>query len=703
MSLFGKLNVRLLLIVWSVVGTLAYILYLLLSVLTNQMVAANIDALMDVVIPIERANTQSSNLLARYLDRQATLLIADTPDALNSLVSREALDKEFRDFEVHLKKITSGRAESQIQTLAQTFRSFLTRDDELFSSTAHYLNQTELMEKRIKEIDALIRQLQGKAESVSGKASLNSKREARKLRRALDASTTVEESKQAFTDFRNGSEQIKGSALAIRFGLERLGSAARQIRLVSDPDLLVGLKNNVIEQLFTEVTAEISVLSAEGEEYAEVASALANELDSLHGLLVNNKDALIILVNESLRDLQEHQRIQKDILISKQAVVDALTALSAFGNELSLDSEQDTQQALQRSAVVQVGVGIVMAFFMFLMGVLISRRINQPLKKLSVAMRDLADGNLVRELEPPRQMDEFGVLTREVADTISNLREMLKLVLDASNQITSASGSLAETTKKTNVGIQCQKSESDQLATAMTQMASSVHEVATNAASTAEATQIAADVARQGDETVRGTIQAMNQLAENIENVSRMIMLPENDATKIGSVVDVIRGISEQTNLLALNAAIEAARAGEAGRGFAVVADEVRTLAKKTQDSTQEIQTVISGIQKGTRDAVSAMSGSKQLADISKDKASGAGESLRDIVRQVDEINQRNLQIASASEEQSAVTEEMHQNIIQIASVAEDTADSSSIVELNSEHLDVLARALKTILSRYKV
>ncbi|NHZ69797.1 MAG: methyl-accepting chemotaxis protein, partial [Thermotogales bacterium] len=258
-------------------------------------------------------------------------------------------------------------------------------------------------------------------------------------------------------------------------------------------------------------------------------------------------------------------------------------------------------------------------------------------------------------------------------------------------------------TSTTREGVQRQKSEIDQVATAMTEMAATVQEVARNAATAAGAARDANEEAGSGKRVVKETIQAINSLAGEVQSASDVINQLAADSEAIGGVLDVIRGIAEQTNLLALNAAIEAARAGEQGRGFAVVADEVRTLAQRTQTSTQEIQSMIEKVQSGARNAVNVMESGREQAAGSVSKAGEAGTSLETINSAVSAINDMNMQIASAAEEQSAVAEEINRNIVNIGIVADETADGSNKIANANEDLVRLGGQLQSIVSMFKV
>lgn len=364
---------------------------------------------------------------------------------------------------------------------------------------------------------------------------------------------------------------------------------------------------------------------------------------------------------------------------------------------------EEVYAGVNKASLLSVSIAIPIILISIVIFTIIMRRITTRIQELAMLAESISSGKLNNAISGDASEDEIGQLNRVFVHMQSNLRDMLKLVLDASIHISHSSSTMIKTTNVTNANIQSQKVECELLASAMTEMATTVQEVSNNALSTSHSTQVTADKAKESDKTVRETIQAMTVLDSNLELASTVFSELEQDSMKISSIIDIIKSISEQTNLLALNAAIEAARAGESGRGFAVVADEVRNLAQKTQNSTSEIQDAVDAIQSGTKSAVEAMSKSKKDATRSKVHAEKAGLRLNEIVELVGRINDRNMQIASSSEEQSAVTEEMHKNIIKINVVAEETAETSDIVLNNSKQLDTLASSLKSLLVKYEI
>jgi methyl-accepting chemotaxis protein len=299
--------------------------------------------------------------------------------------------------------------------------------------------------------------------------------------------------------------------------------------------------------------------------------------------------------------------------------------------------------------------------------------------------------------------DEIGQMGRHFNSMFDAFSKIIDNVNNSTLQVAAASAQLAGNSESTLQGVQRQSIETEQVATAMNEMTATVQEVARNATQAAVSAHDANDDAQSGQQVVSTTIKAIHKLASEIESAAQVIQKVEDDSVRIGSVVDVIRGIAEQTNLLALNAAIEAARAGEQGRGFAVVADEVRTLASRTQESTQEIQKMIEQLQTGSKQAVKVMQESRQQADDSVQQAELAGESLQGIARAISTINDMNIQIASAAEEQNAVAEEINRNINNISQVTFETSEGTQQITLSSNELAKISKELQRLVAQFKV
>ncbi len=286
--------------------------------------------------------------------------------------------------------------------------------------------------------------------------------------------------------------------------------------------------------------------------------------------------------------------------------------------------------------------------------------------------------------------DEAGQLLLALKMLQSELGAVIGRMADSSGRLASTAQHSAATAQQTYQNVMRQQAETDQVATAMSEMSTTVRVVAGNAAQAAEAARQASQAAETGQQVVTQTTASIRALADEVVKATKVIHQLETSSENIGTVLDVIKGIAEQTNLLALNAAIEAARAGEQGRGFAVVADEVRTLAQRTQQSTQDIRGMIEGLQSGARDAVHAMEQSRTRAENSVQQAAQAAISLEAITQAVATINDMNIQIASAAEEQSATTEEINRNVVNISQIAEQTAQgaqetANTIGELTKE------------------
>ena len=324
------------------------------------------------------------------------------------------------------------------------------------------------------------------------------------------------------------------------------------------------------------------------------------------------------------------------------------------------------------------------------------------LPKVAKELQRVSEGDLSSPFESNRR-DEIGQLVNAMESMRTRLVDMMSGITNATTQLAAASEETSVITAQTSSRILEQRSETEQLATAMNEMTATVQEVASNINHTADASHKANNETLEGKQVVDGAAQQVRSLADQIENAAETIHQLEQDSKEITSVLDVIRGVAEQTNLLALNAAIEAARAGEQGRGFAVVADEVRTLASRTQQSTEEINSMIEKLGTGTRRAVDVMNQSREKARDVVDQASKAGGSLASIADAISSINDMSTQIASAAEEQSSVSEEINRNVVRINDMNDQTAQGAQQTEAASSYLARIAVELEGLVSQFKL
>lgn len=298
--------------------------------------------------------------------------------------------------------------------------------------------------------------------------------------------------------------------------------------------------------------------------------------------------------------------------------------------------------------------------------------------------------------------NELGTLAKALNIWIESSQLLIAKLADTQQRTESAVIEIDSLSERTASGLARQQVESQQVATAMNQMTATVQEVARNASSAADAARLADTDAQQGNHVVQQTINALDKLRNEVERSSEVMHKLEGDSVSIGSVLAVIRQIAEQTNLLALNAAIEAARAGEQGRGFAVVADEVRTLASRTQDSTREIENIIEQLQARTKEAVDVMGQSRSNVKTCVEQAAEAGTALDTITKRVALIDQMNEQIATAATEQSAVAEEINQNIESISHFTDVSAEAAKQTNIASSKMSLLSEELRKYISLFK-
>ncbi|WP_339082845.1 methyl-accepting chemotaxis protein [Pseudomonas sp. TMP9] len=462
-----------------------------------------------------------------------------------------------------------------------------------------------------------------------------------------------------------------------------------------------------------------------------MATANLSKIEDLYGALAKSKDNYEKYISspEEKASYQRFTQAEGNYLREQRQIVQAVrqndldAALAIANGALNGHADSMTKTLIELAGINQIGATAaveksnqvfvsarlwVIAVIALALGLtvilamLLTRSIVAPLAEAVRVAEVVASGNLTQSIEV-QGSDEPARLLGALKTMQQSLRSTIQGIADSSTQLASASEELSAVTEDSTRGLHQQNDEIEQAATAVNEMTSASEEVARNAVSTSEASKESNRTAQHGREQVRQTVDSISSLAEDVTSTASEVEQLAGKVRDISKVLDVIRSIAEQTNLLALNAAIEAARAGDAGRGFAVVADEVRALAHRTQQSTQEIEQMVGGIQQGTDRAVNAMQNSNSRARSTLDVAKAAGQALDEIAVAISQINERNLVIASAAEEQAQVAREVDRNLVNIRDLSMQSSAGANQTSAASQELSRLAVDLTALVARFSI
>ena len=387
--------------------------------------------------------------------------------------------------------------------------------------------------------------------------------------------------------------------------------------------------------------------------------------------------------------------------LSDEMVSTARNAIALADQLRTRQSEKMESEHQQASGLIIGATGIALGLGI-LMAYMIIRAIVTPINQAVSAASEVASGNLTVDIQATGT-NEIGRLMAALATMVTGLRELVRSIEAGASNIAASAEELSTVTGQSSDGINRQKQETDQVATAMNEMTATVAEIAKSAEQALGVATDAANQATDGEREVKETVDQVNSLAREVSQSMDTIEGLQKETANIGTVLDVIKSVAEQTNLLALNAAIEAARAGEQGRGFAVVADEVRSLAQRTQTSAQEIETLVSALQNSAGNSVSAMKSSTTMASNTLERATATGQTIGRIARAVEDSKQYNNQIATAAEQQTSVAEEISQNITRIRDVTDQSAASANQTASSSNELARLGSELQSLVSRFRL
>ncbi|MCZ4339230.1 methyl-accepting chemotaxis protein [Shewanella colwelliana] len=440
----------------------------------------------------------------------------------------------------------------------------------------------------------------------------------------------------------------------------------------------------------TELTTQESQLVAEAERLFTPANQKINQLIQQLGSMSGNIQG----------------RLNSEI-IPLYKVIDPIsgTISELITLQLNVASQEKNKVVgiYESSLTLFISLTTLTVIASIILGVWINRSVMSPINHIRTQLHAIQKNADLTVTFNQLNNDELGLISTSLNNLFTHLRGILSGVVQAANTVSESAQELNDFTKTSNARIQQQQAETEQTATAMNEMTATVNEVAQSTTAAADSARNADQFAANGNDIVQQSINSMGLLSRQIQSTSEVITHLSHESQNIGSVLSVIKGIAEQTNLLALNAAIEAARAGEQGRGFAVVADEVRSLAQRTQEATQEIESMIDTLQAGVKEAVNAMDVGIKQVDNANSQTNMAGQALQEIVSSVDNITEMNTHIATAAEEQSSVAESINRSIIAISDIALHSTESAIELAQSIDRLTELAATMRQQVNTFKV
>ncbi len=450
----------------------------------------------------------------------------------------------------------------------------------------------------------------------------------------------------------------------------------------------IAVPNDVNKKLLMETID--SFLSDISKARTSLPTALSSQLEEAHAGMRRYREVLV----EVAGLFEQKQNMREQVDQESKAMDKIMSGL--------MDTQQRLAHEDQHSAFIQMAVLTALALVIGLLAsVVISRQITAPLALTVDLARRIAKGDLTVQARSARK-DELGDLQNAMQEMAQNLNTLVQGIGNGVTQISTSAEKLSAMSEQTSAGVRQQKSEVDQVATAMHEMASTVQEVARNTTDASAAATLADQQARHGSTVVKQATLQISELAMAIEELGGAMNVLTQDSEQIGKVIDVIKAVAEQTNLLALNAAIEAARAGEQGRGFAVVADEVRSLAQRTQDSTKEIEALIVTLQQGTQAAATLMTSSRERTLDTVVLAQKAELAITEINQSIGTIQEMSLQISAAAEQQSAVADEINRSIVSVRDVADQSAVASEESAAATIELASLGQDLQRMTAHFR-
>jgi len=648
-----------------------------------------------------------NTVMSRQLNIASAKIISDLDNSITNQVVSERLHTT-----LSLISNTEGneasipQLQSKINLLIKTDQALETKTRELINLEVRIKNLTKLADKNTAEV---VRQSQEMVRTISESVQM----ENLKLKSIMNE-PGVYSDPQKLANLREVLQRIFLSnklnllqaSYEVRTNIVKLAAITKTIIQMTDLNELKRFQNEV-KQTLSEIQKPLDFLSQSALFNASLQKHLepmVGVYKKLTGITFNDNDSILALQSSFLNKLLEQKQLQNEVASTTSILEKELDDISNIMSNIRNKAIHQSEAALKQGRItVFIVAGIVFSLVM-LLGLVVLRRVTRPLDQVVLAMTDVAqgEGDLTKRLNSKGVM-ELAQLTRQFNVFVEKVQHLIQQVKIATDSMLVAVEASSKSANKTDSSTSQQQGEIEQIATAVNEMTDSIQAISEHATGAAKAATKADTDTVQGNSIVSNTVQSINLLAQKVDSTYSVMKTLAQDADEVGQVLDVIQSVAEQTNLLALNAAIEAARAGEHGRGFAVVADEVRTLASRTQNSTEEIRVIIERLQQGSKKTSTAMLEGNDQAKECVEQANAARNALNEIASSVNTINEMNQQIASGTDHQSSTVDEINQNVVAIHEVAQETALRSREAVTSNKELNRLATEVLSLVGQFKV
>ncbi|GIU22077.1 methyl-accepting chemotaxis protein [Shewanella schlegeliana] len=672
-----KLNVATRVIAGFTVVTLLLIVLGAASWLTNSQLKSSTQVLQELSLPA----LESGSLLSQTISEQEKLILVayHTPNASEIPQLNSQYSTASQTFETEINKLSTlvsnnSDLNSVIQTLDTQYSQFNSTSKEMIATHEAALITTKKITSQYDDVEI----------AVDDTASL--------LLDLIDLEMSEDLVEQEIAATASTLELSFSNIASTSFDLIRSTDKAKFDTISKELDYIVSDTQSKVDYVSSHWDGVV-----EADLIEELNSEAANVFN-----MVKGENSLIELKRKEIELNSRATSLLSDVELAAGNVNQQMKTLTVnietISREISSSAIENIDSASMRT-IVLMAIAILVAI---IVSIAVVRPLTRSLDKINHALNVLASGDLTHKLDDSGH-DEFAKLSANCNKLVDSLRSLIQGILERSDQLAAAAEETSAITAQTTVGIQEQKSQVDQVATATTQLSSSAQQVTVSADDALSQIKAADDESQHMRLIANENKRTILALADEVAKASVVINKVHADSASIGSILDVIRGIAEQTNLLALNAAIEAARAGEQGRGFAVVADEVRSLASRTQDSTQEIQQMIEVLQKGTQEAVAVMDLGSSQASSCVEKTEQANNALESISEAVHRAHDSGTHIAHAAQEQNLVSQQVSEKLEHIAAISEETSTGADQTAQSSHQVAQLAEELQASVKEFKV